>query len=74
MANFKQVNASIKANFPKLDIQVVRGEGYVYFIGEDGWEKLASIAVHPVSTSTNDLIDIVMQDIQDYYLLDKRFN
>lgn len=35
MANFRKVNAAIKKVFPNLNIEVVRGEGYIYFDGED---------------------------------------
>lgn len=72
MANMKQVNQYIKTNFPNLKIEAVRGEGYVYFDGDDGFGKVNSIYAHPVSTSTEDMVDFVMQEIQDYYLNDPR--
>lgn len=72
MANFKEVNQYIKKNFPKLDIQAVRGEGYVYFTGDDGFDKIPSIMTHPVSTSTSDLVDMCFADIQEVYLHDPR--
>lgn len=65
MANMTHVNQYIKANFPELDIEVVRGEGYVYFDGVDGFDKVESIYVHAPSVSTNDLVDMCMQQIQD---------
>lgn len=34
MANMRVVNQYIKANFPDMDIEAVRGDGYVYFDGE----------------------------------------
>ena len=55
MANFKKVNAEIKA-ITGMDIEAVRGDGYVYFDGDDGWDKIPSIYVHPVNTSTDVLI------------------
>lgn len=64
MANFKQVNVEIKKAFPALDIEVVRGEGYVYFTGEDGYDTLESIYTHPVSTSTEDVIRLCIDEIE----------
>lgn len=68
MANMREVNRYIKANFPELDIEAVRGDGYVYFDGKDGFDKVPSIMVHPVSCSTETLADLCMQEIQDYLL------
>lgn len=63
MAQFHKVNRQIKKQFPALDIEVIRGEGYVYFIGEDGY-KLDSIMTHPTSTSTEDLIRMCVDEIE----------
>jgi len=49
MANFSAVNKALKAAYPMLDIEAVRGNGYVYFDGEDGFNKIDSICVHPTS-------------------------
>lgn len=65
MANMKHVNQYIKANWPELDIEAVRGDGYVYFDGADGFDKVESIYVHAPSMSTNDLVDLCMENIQD---------
>lgn len=65
MANFRVVNQYIKTNYPLYDIQAVRGEGYVYFIGEF---VIESIYVNPASITTNDLADMVLEQIQDYLL------
>lgn len=65
MANMTQVNQYIKANFPELDIKAVRGDGYVYFDGDDGFDKVESIYVHAPSISTIDLVDLCMEQIQD---------
>lgn len=56
MANFKQVNKVISKQFPELDIEVVRGVGYIYFAGKDGYDKLEPIYAHPTSTTTDDVI------------------
>ena len=64
MANFKQVNKAVKAKFPTLDIEVVRGVGYVYFDGEDGLGVVDSIMTHPTSTSTDDLIRLAIDAIE----------
>lgn len=65
MANMNHVNQYIKANWPELDIEAVRGEGYVYFDGADGFDKVESIYVNVPSISTNDLVDLCMEQIQD---------
>lgn len=65
MANMKHVNQYIKANWPELDIEAVRGDGYVYFDGADGFDKVESIYVHAPSISTRDLVDLCMENIQD---------
>ena len=64
MANFRKVNAEIKKQFPDLDIEVVRGVGYVYFSGEDGFNKIDSIMTHPTSTSTEDVIRMAKEEIE----------
>jgi len=63
MANFKQVNAAVSRAFPDLDIEVVRGEGYVYFAGEDGFDAVRSLMTHPVSTPTDVLINSCVAQI-----------
>lgn len=68
MANMTHVNQYIKANFPELDIKAVRGDGYVYFDGDDGFDKVESIYVHAPSICTNDLVDLCLEQIQDAYL------
>lgn len=64
MANFKIVNKTIKNTFPSLDIEVVRGYGYVYFNGKDGIGIVDSIMAHPVSTSTDDLIRLCIDEVE----------
>lgn len=69
MANFKKVNQYIKTNFPGYKIEAVRGDCYVYFDGNDGFDKIESIyGVHPVNTSTEDMVQLVLEQIQDYLL------
>jgi len=63
MANFAAVNRAVKAAFPQLDIEVVRGEGYVFFDGDDGFDKIDSIFVHPTSTPTSDLIRFAIEAV-----------
>jgi hypothetical protein len=65
MANFAAVNKALKSAYPALDIEVVRGEGYVYFDGDDGFDKIDSIFVHPTSTSTADLTRFVIESVSD---------
>jgi len=57
MANFRTVNAALARAFPDLDVSVVRGDGYVYFDGDDGYGKITSIYVHPPTVSTAMLIE-----------------
>jgi hypothetical protein len=69
MANFKEVNKAIRAAYPLLDIEVVRGKGYVYFDGQDAFGKIESIYVNPASTSTANLIKFAMIEIQVFFEL-----
>lgn len=63
MANFAAVNRALRAAYPKLDIEAVRGESYVYFGGNDGLDKISSIYVHPSSIKTAEMIQIVLEAI-----------
>ena len=63
MANFKKVNKTIKTT-TGLDIEVVRGDGYVWFDGDDGFDKIESIYVNPVATPTTDLVRICLEEIK----------
>lgn len=64
MAVFKTVNKAIREAFPDRDIEVVRGIGYVYFDGDDGFDKYDSIYVHPVNIDTKRLIEMVIEHIK----------
>jgi hypothetical protein len=66
MANMRIVNQHIKSNFPDLKVEAVSERGYVYFDGEDGFDKIESIYVNPVSISTDDLIEIIMETLDEY--------
>jgi len=65
MANFSAVNKALKAAYPALDIEAVRGQGYVYFGGNDGFDKIDSIFVHPTCISTEDLTRLVIEAVED---------
>lgn len=65
MANFAVVNKAIKSGYPWLDIKAVRGDGYVYFDGDDGYNKIESIMAHPTSTNTDDMIWMVLFAIEE---------
>jgi len=70
MAVFKEINQQIKARYPDLDIEVCRGSGYVYFSGNDGFDKIPSVYTNPTTTSTEDVIDQcidAIEEVQDYY-------
>jgi hypothetical protein len=63
MANFLAVNKALKKAFPDLDIEAVRGSGYVYFDGNDGFDKVNSIYVHPSSINTSEMIQLVIEAV-----------
>lgn len=66
MANFADVNKAIKKAFPGKKIVAVRGPGYVYFEGDDGFDKIKAIYSNPQTTSTEDMIRMVLEDISSY--------
>ena len=63
MANFKLVNEAIKKAYPYLDIQAVKGNGYVYFCGQNGFDNVSSIYSNPTSTSTEAMIRFCLREI-----------
>ncbi len=65
MANMRIVNREIKRQFPNLDVEAIRGYRYVYFIGDDGFDKVESVMAHPVSTNTIDLTRLCLDAIKD---------
>tara|TARA_R110000824_G_scaffold39657_1_gene119686 strand:- start:975 stop:1178 length:204 start_codon:yes stop_codon:yes gene_type:complete len=64
MANIREVNIAVKKAFPALDIEVVRGDGYIYFDGDDGFDKIDSIYIHPVTADDDTLIDAAIHQIK----------
>ena len=64
MANMKTLNKSIKFRFPDLDIEAVRGDGYVYFIGKDGLDVVDSIYSNPPTTDTRSMIVMCLENIE----------
>lgn len=52
MANFRKINDAVRTEFPALDIEAVRGDGYIYFDGDDGFDKVPSIWANPPSLNT----------------------
>lgn len=64
MANMAAVNRAIRKEFPELDIEAVRGDGYVYFCGDDGLDLVASIYAHPPVTPTEDMIRLCVESIE----------
>lgn len=67
MANMIAVNSAIRKAFPTLDIEAVRGDGYVYFCGDDAFERLDSIYANPVSTKTAVMIKLCLEEVQYYH-------
>lgn len=64
MANLHVVNTKIKAAFPGKDIEAVRGKGYVYFDGNDGFDKIPSLYVHAVTMDTETLTRLCIEQIK----------
>jgi hypothetical protein len=62
MANFQTLNHAIKAKI-NSDIVAVRGDGYVYFDGEDGFDQIPSLYVHPVNTPTDEMIRLCIEHL-----------
>ena len=67
MANMMAVNRAIKKQFPDLDIEAVRGDGYVYFGGDDGFGVIPSIYAHHKVTPTGDMIRMCIENIAEEY-------
>lgn len=63
MANFTSVNKAIKDSYPTLELKAVRGNGYVYFDGKDGFDKIASVYSSPTGTSTETMIRFCLREI-----------
>jgi hypothetical protein len=63
MANFTAVNKAIKKAFPSLDIRAVRCKGYVFFDGDNGFDKIESIYTHPTGTTTDTMIRLCINAI-----------
>lgn len=64
MANMSRVNKALIAAYPQYDIIAVRGDGYVYFDGKDGFDQVDSIYANPVSTTTEDLTRLVLEEVR----------
>ncbi len=67
MANMKIINDIFAARYPTLDIEIVRGKGYIYFDGPDGFDKIESINVNLTTITTEKLIPIVDFEICSVY-------
>ena len=67
MANMTAVNRAIKKQFPALDIEAVRGNGYVYFGGDHGFDLVSSIYAHPPVTPTAEMIRMCIENIKAEY-------
>ena len=65
MANMKDVNKALSKEFPTLDVVAVRGTGYIYFTGKDGWEMVKSVWVNPTTTSTPDTVRLCIEAVDE---------
>ena len=43
MITLKQLNKFIAANWPELDIEMVKGKGYYYYVGHFGYEMESTL-------------------------------
>jgi len=66
MANMKSVNKIIKAKYPHLEIEAVRGDCYVYFVF--GVHTVDSLYVNPVTTNTDTLAELAIDQINDFLI------
>jgi|TARA_R110000823_G_scaffold2420_4_gene9853 hypothetical protein len=66
MANFKDVNKAIRV-LTGLDIEAVRGDGYVWFEGVHGFDKINSVYAHPVTTPTGEMARLCLEAIYEVY-------
>jgi hypothetical protein len=46
----------------------VRGNGYVYFDSDKGFDNISSIMIHPTATKTEDMIRVVLESIEQAIL------
>lgn len=65
MANMREVNKAIKATFPDLKLEAVRGDGYVYFDGE-GFDDIPSVMANPVATKTADMVRLCLESVSEF--------
>lgn len=64
MANMKEVNKAIKAAYPDLKVELVRGDGYAYFAhADDSYKEFPSIMSHPPVTPTDAMIRMALDTI-----------
>ena len=66
MANMKEVNKAIKSEFKGLDIVAVKGDGYIYYDGKDGFDEIDSLYTNPFTSKTDVVVKLVIQDIKNY--------
>lgn len=59
------INKAIKKEFPNHDIEVVIGDGYFYFDGDDGFDKIESIYVEPKSVCVDTAKRMILQHIRN---------
>lgn len=61
------VNSAIRKAYPTLDVEAVRGDGYVYFCGNDAYDRLDSLYANPVSTKTAEMVRLCLEEIKWYH-------
>jgi hypothetical protein len=58
-----KTNKAIRAAYPDKDIEAIAGAGYIYFDGNDGFDKIPSIMIHPRSVSAADRQRIILEHV-----------
>lgn len=61
-----KINRSLKATFPTKDIEAVAGNGYIYFDGDDGFDKIPSLYIDPKSVSAALRMAMVISHVAEY--------
>jgi len=64
-ATLKKLNAIIAKDYPKLNIELVKGDGYFYFIGDDGFDEIDSIYMNALNQAPLDRWEILLHCVID---------
>ena len=62
-----KINKALKAAYPDKDIEAVAGSGYIFFDGDDAFDKIPSIYCCPKSVSAAVRMTLVMDQVSEYF-------